>query len=608
MPATPSFKTLPAILQEAIDYIVANSPLTDVIPGSVIRTIVEAESIQDADQYVQLALVMTAFNLSSATGDDLDKRVLDFGFTRLPAAQATGSIVVTDTSISAVYDATLNGAIITGAGTLIVNESIAAWPASGVLILDQDILGAEEYVPYTSKNNGTKTFTLGGGGPLFGHQNGASVILSQQGADQTIPLGTVVFVPATAISPQINFQTTAVGFVEDGAQASLPIPVIAQQVGAAGNVAANAINTFVSLPFVTAVVTNPLRAFGGADRETDSALVQRVKAHIQALSDATDVALVTAAIGVTDGTEEVTTAQAVDSIITPGLVTLYIDNGQGLVASTANIQDEMVVLDGLAGQTRGRLAFFPGVIGSLRLYVSQFNSVSTSTGVGTITDTTQAWTVNQWANFIVTDASGVFYTILSNTATTLTLNTPLTPAAGKYAIIARRTDAPLVVTTDYVINWTVNEFQLTVALTADQRVVAMAGTVTPGYSYYSGLIRAVQRVISGDPTDLTDFPGVAAAGIQVTVSPPTIINQTFDLSVQTIPGVALSSLSTAVQQAVLNYVNKLNIGDDVIIAEIIAVVMGITGVFDVQVITPPSNVIVGDGQIARTSLATIFVT
>ena len=160
--ATPTFKTLPQIIQEMIDYIEANSELTDVNIGSVIRTIVEASGIQDAEQFVQLIRVLDAFSIDTVEGDDLDKRADDFGLFRLNAAQSTGFITVTDTTVSAEHKATAFATYAPGTIVFQVNESITAFPTTGTLIFERDITGQKEYVAHTSKNNGLKQFTLAG--------------------------------------------------------------------------------------------------------------------------------------------------------------------------------------------------------------------------------------------------------------------------------------------------------------------------------------------------------------------------------------------------------------------------------------------------------------
>src|SRR5688572_17060451 len=74
----------------------------DLNRGSVIRTIFEASSLSDADQYNQIARLLDLFSLFAAKGDDLDRRALDFGadiFTtmrRRPAKTSVVDVVIGD--------------------------------------------------------------------------------------------------------------------------------------------------------------------------------------------------------------------------------------------------------------------------------------------------------------------------------------------------------------------------------------------------------------------------------------------------------------------------------------------------------------------------------
>ncbi len=104
-----------------------------------------------------------------------------------------------------------------------------------------------------------------------------------------------------------------------------------------------------------------------------------------------------------------------------------------------------------------------------------------------------------------------------------------------------------------------------------------------------------------------NFPGIAAAGVQIFVSVPTVINQSFQLSLEANVGVSEADLITDAKNATLNYVNTLGVGDDIILSEIIAAIQAIVGVFDVKVIIPADNVTVGESSIARTSLGIITV-
>lgn len=608
----PLFKTLTTIVQEMINYVISNSELSDINEGSVIRSILESAGIQDAEQYVQLQNVLDSFSFESAEGTDLDRRVDDYDLERIPALKATGNIVVTDTSVTTEFKATLSGLHSSGSGTVTSVEDLDAlsFPASGTIILERET-GLRESVVYTSRT--TFVFTLSGT-TANTHASGTSIILSQQGSDSTIPLGTIVFVPETSVTPRIDFQTTAVGTLFDGDITTAPIPVEALKVGVDGKVAANQIVAFDTLPFSTATVNNPLSMAVGRDRETAIELATRVKGFIKSLSRATAAAIEFAVIGTTDPIQgEVVTAKVVDRPGSPGITDLFVDNGDGLSATTTTVADELIVENGEAGQKRSRLQFFPGVSPTdLRLFKSVANGTTTAVGVGSLTDSSASYTPAFFVDYIMTDGAGQFFKILANTATVFTLDTPLTPSAGRYAILAKRDGSvggsPLASPADYAINTTTMEFELVVALAAGERLAAMEDPgVLPGYTRFTGLIEQVQKVASGDPTDIVNFPGVAAAGVHVFTSVPTVINQSFQISIEANIGVSEDDLVQDTKNACLNYVNSLGIGDDIVLSEIIAAVQAISGIFDVKILIPSDNITVGEAEIARTALADITV-
>jgi uncharacterized phage protein gp47/JayE len=91
------------------------------------------------------------------------------------------------------------------------------------------------------------------------------------------------------------------------------------------------------------------------------------------------------------------------------------------------------------------------------------------------------------------------------------------------------------------------------------------------------------------------------------VRAPTLQNVSFNLIVVSGFGVVEASLSAAIRDAVQGYVNGLGIGDDVILAEVIAAVMAVPGVVDVKIGTPSSNVTVLDGTLPRTRASLITI-
>lgn len=107
-----------------------------------------------------------------------------------------------------------------------------------------------------------------------------------------------------------------------------------------------------------------------------------------------------------------------------------------------------------------------------------------------------------------------------------------------------------------------------------------------GYRYYTGLLRTVQRIIDGYEPDETNFPGRKAVGGIIELLPPLIQRVNVSLDVTTQEGVNLTDISNEIKSTIIQYVNTLGVGADVILADIIVRVKGIEGVEAVTFITP----------------------
>jgi len=103
-------------------------------------------------------------------------------------------------------------------------------------------------------------------------------------------------------------------------------------------------------------------------------------------------------------------------------------------------------------------------------------------------------------------------------------------------------------------------------------------TGVDGYTYYTGLLRTVQRIVDGYEPESTIYPGRRAVGGAIEILPPLIKRITVSIEATTNEGGNLSEISSDIKSAVINYVNDRGVGVDVIMSEIIVAVMNITGV------------------------------
>jgi uncharacterized phage protein gp47/JayE len=191
------------------------------------------------------------------------------------------------------------------------------------------------------------------------------------------PIGTVVIPVGTRVrtSTGTEFVTTVAGSItptspeqisghgigadsgQIAAQASLP--------GLSGNAAANTVVRFVSRPSGVDSVTNQTAFAWGTDKESDDSFRNRIKRFVASLGRSTVESIEDAVRGVIDPATGATIlfVKAVEDIVNPGHVMLYIDDGTGAAESTEVVVDE-IVTEGLAGPPAGS-----AVGGETRLYL-----------------------------------------------------------------------------------------------------------------------------------------------------------------------------------------------------------------------------------------------
>lgn len=118
------------------------------------------------------------------------------------------------------------------------------------------------------------------------------------------------------------------------------------------------------------------------------------------------------------------------------------------------------------------------------------------------------------------------------------------------------------------------------------------------------LIDAVVAAIQGDGT--TANPGNKPAGINVRVLGPTKVTIGVQVTVTDTGNVSRGTITSNIQTAVTNYINNLQIGEDVIYNELVQVIMEVVGVYDIVLSQPSANVSIGSTQIARVGTITVL--
>lgn len=161
---------------------------------------------------------------------------------------------------------------------------------------------------------------------------------------------------------------------------------------------------------------------------------------------------------------------------------------------------------------------------------------------------------------------------------------------------------------DYVLNPASG--QITLSTTSYPTGLTATDEVRANYRSYIGLVQEVQRIIDGDPSFPLTYPGVRAAGIFVQTLPPQVVPQTVQAGIAVLDDFDTLVVANLVATAIQQYINGLNIGEAVIVAELIERAMGVDGMRDFNLTeltgsSPPVNQTMLENQVARISAGDI---
>lgn len=247
----------------------------------------------------------------------------------------------------------LAGGTIIGATVFTVAAGTgAAFPAAGSVVIGRETAN-RELLAFTRVGD---VFTTPPA--AFAHSLNDSFVLSTVGSDRTTGAGSEVFVPETAVSPEVAFTLDVSVTLLDGDFQSPLVQATSKLAGAFTRVGSNVVTAFRSPPFASATSFNPAAAAQGSDREDDETYITRLKSYIQSLSRITGLSITTLVNGLQDPVSGLVVgfAQLVDAIA-PGISTLFVTDGSSTFANSPQIKSGREVLVGVAstGDKRARL-------------------------------------------------------------------------------------------------------------------------------------------------------------------------------------------------------------------------------------------------------------
>lgn len=368
-----------------------------------------------------------------------------------------------------------------------------------------------------------------------------------------IPAGTLVARPGS--DPAVVYVTTAPGEIPPAGTQSVrtdgppgDIPARARDVGSKGSAGIDTVTLDLGpIPGADAV-TNPIPFTGGADVEGDDAFRSRIVERVRSLARCTPPSIEARVREADYNGQRAVLAKVVQTPWEVAYATVYVDDGAG----TAESFDTTVAAETLTpvgGATGGEARFY-----------------------------TQNWPLRQdaWTLTLTPFATGVPVVL------TLGVDFKVYPSQGLF-----------------VLNPDAGAFPTGLA----------AGdvlTIAP-YEFYTGLLALCQRLIDGDVSDPVSFPIWRAAGVELRVMPPRVRWVIVECTVAVVDGLDRDAVRERVRRAIANYIAGLDIGADVILAELIERTMGVDGMFDVNFTTPLGNTAVADDEIARIRTSNLTV-
>ncbi len=110
-----------------------------------------------------------------------------------------------------------------------------------------------------------------------------------------------------------------------------------------------------------------------------------------------------------------------------------------------------------------------------------------------------------------------------------------------------------------------------------------------GYSYNTGLLAEVNKVVYGDETNPDVYPGIAAAGASINITGPLVKRIQVSLEIRFRTGVSIQDVSDRVRSAVASVINSTEVGTPIALGNIVAAAQAIDGVYAVTILSPTYN-------------------
>jgi hypothetical protein len=291
--------------------------------------------------------------LDRSTGQTLDLIGLSEDLPRFGLFPASGVVTISDSSFTKTSTKIFPGLPppIVGTNQLFVS-SATGFGTSGSLYIGRGTTNTEGPLQFTNAVAGVGywTITLASGHETTRYHNLNEAVTLARGGDRAVQAGTIIQTTQGNLATAVRFKTTYAATLLDGETSVSGIGVIASTYGTVGNVIAGAINSFSTLPFVGATVTNPSPLSNGIDVEKDDPYRERIRAARKSKRLGTDLALKTFLTGIISPDDN-KRASSVAVVRRSGYpTTVYVDDGTGYEETSSGVAVETLVDESLGGE------------------------------------------------------------------------------------------------------------------------------------------------------------------------------------------------------------------------------------------------------------------
>lgn len=290
------------------------------------------------------------FSVDRAQGDALRDLAKEERVLPIPARVATGRVTISDSRFERIVTKIYQGTNPPNVGSTSIFVSDASqFTPTGSVYIGRGTANIEGPIAYSSINQVGDFYEIVLTTPTTKFHNLAESVVLAQGGNRTISAGTVVQTSALGSTAPVAFIITKAVTILDGEVEVTNISVAAQAPGTDGNVTANAITDFASIPFTGAKVNNPIGFTTGKNTETDEELRNRIKKARLSKGLGTATAIQASVDGVRSDVDNatVTSSQILRTAID---TSLFFDDGSGYEEQTRGVGLETLVESALGGE------------------------------------------------------------------------------------------------------------------------------------------------------------------------------------------------------------------------------------------------------------------